>query len=74
MSLSRQKKLTFFISSLMFFKKKEWQVKAENKYKDNINVNKRWRDVFKYLDTQHEPCKNMKAWTEFSLAGLRTTT
>lgn len=49
------------------------QVKVENKYQDNIDVDKGWIDVFKYLDTQHAPCTNMKAQTEFSLAGIRTT-
>lgn len=57
----------------MFKIKKECHVKVENKYKNNIDADKRWRDVFKYLDTQHVPCKNMKAQTEFSLAGLSTT-
>lgn len=49
------------------------QVKVENKYEGNIDADKAWIDVFKYLDTQHVPCKNMKAQTEFSLAGVRNT-
>lgn len=49
------------------------QVKVENKYQDIMDADKRWIDVFKYLDTLHVPCKNMKAQTEFSLAGVRTT-
>lgn len=49
------------------------QVKVENKYQDNIDADKGWIDVFKYLDTLHVPHKNMKAQTEFPLAGIRTT-
>lgn len=54
-------------------KKMKCQVKVENKYQDIMDADKRWIDVFKYLDTLHVPCKNMKAQTEFSLAGVRTT-
>lgn len=45
------------------FKMKEMncQVKVENKYQDNIDADKGWIDVFKYLDTLHVPHKNMKA-------------